>query len=724
MPRPRPSEATASGLTRAVPIVAAVLAIGIGVAVVMARRGPAASPVATRYNLLLVTLDTTRADHLGAYGYAKARTPFLDRLAAEGARFEAAFTPIPITLASHASIFTGLYPPVHGVRNNGFRLEPGFATLASVLEQRGYRTGAFVSAFVLDRRYGLSRGFGTYDDVMQGSQAEVLSVDAERRGDFTAAALTRWLEGQAAAPSGPLFAWLHLYDPHDPYRPPAPFDATFVDAPYDGEIAFADSVLAGLFETLGRLGLKDHTLIAVVGDHGEGLGEHGEDTHGVFLYDATLRVPMILWRPGVVPAGLSVTAPVRTIDLAPTLLALLGAPPLPRAQGRSLAALLAGEGRSSEAPPELYAETLLPQQFLGWAPLKAVRDDRWKLIDAPRPELYDLRRDPGERQNLYAEQAQVVGAMRGRLAQLGAEPKAPASPSSGGSLDAEAAERLAALGYVGAGNTPGAGGTQSGADPKDVIGLFNRLHKANVAVRDRRFADALPVLAEVLKEQPDNPVALMTLANAHFAMGHFADAALAYHRHAELVPNNALSHYWIAVCALRLNELNLARDETEAALILDPKLADARALRGAMLSAAGQYDEAVRELRAAVEADPRKPAVHVSLARAYAASNHPLEAQAEYEAALSLTPEDPGSLIGLGVLMAGRGDLQKAEELLRKALAAQPADATARFDLAAVLEKQGRRAEAAAEYRRLSEDGSAPPQVRQASRRRLQWGGK
>ena len=280
-----------------------------------------------RQNILLITLDTTRADHLGSYGFTRARTRYLDRLAAEGVRFEWAFSPAPITLPAHASIFTGLYPFEHGVRNNGnFYLGETTPTLATVLAGAGYRTAAFVSTFVLDRRYGLARGFEVYDDRMETADTQVVSLEAERRGDRTSLAFSAWLDRYAAgtldpprgtslpAASGesraPFFAWLHLYDPHEPYRPPQPFRGAFPDSPYDGEIAFDDAIVASVLDKLRQLALLDSTVIAVIGDHGESLGDHGEETHSMFVYDAAVRVPLILWRPGRLPADLIVSRPV------------------------------------------------------------------------------------------------------------------------------------------------------------------------------------------------------------------------------------------------------------------------------------------------------------------------------------------------------------------------------------------------------------------------------
>jgi choline-sulfatase len=347
-----------------------------------------------RPNILLVTLDTTRADRIGAYGYGAAQTPRLDGLARRGVLFERALSAAPITLPAHTSLMTGAYPFTHGVRNNGtFSLGDTVPTLATTLQAAGYRTAAFVSAFVLDRRFGLARGFDVYDD----------RAPLERRGDRTAAAACEWLDARAADPA-PFFVWLHLYDAHDPYDPPPPFREAFAGRPYDGEIAFDDQAIGSVLDRLERIGRLPATIVAVVADHGESLGEHGEDTHAVFIYESTLRVPMILAGPARLPAGRHVKSTVRGIDLAPTLLDLARQPPLRGAQGQSLMPLVEGTSAAA-APVSAYSESYFPLLYMNWAPLRSIQDERWKFIDAPAPELYDLQHDPMEQTNLAARRA-------------------------------------------------------------------------------------------------------------------------------------------------------------------------------------------------------------------------------------------------------------------------------------------------------------------------------
>ena len=711
---PAPSAVAPRPRRRVVRWLVAVLAVLAAAALLLGRRGFGPATPRSRLNLLLVTLDTARADRLGCYGYTPARTPRLDRLAAEGIRFERAYATAPITLPSHASLFTGLYPFEHGVRNNGnFYLSDRYETLATTLKAQGYRTAAFVSAFILDRRYGLARGFDTYDDRMEGAQPQVLALEAERRGDRTALALSRWLEAGAAEPT-PFFAWLHLYDPHEPYRPPPPFREVFASRPYDGEIAFDDAAVASILDKLGTTGLLDRTLVAVVADHGESLGDHGEETHSMFVYESAIRIPMILWRPGRLPAGVVVREPVRAIDLAPTLLELLGAPALKAPHARSLVPLI--EGRSAGGSPAVYAETYLPKFYMNWAPLRTIVDERYKLIDAPRPELYDLVQDPGETQNRLEARGRTAAALRAELDRLTAGSEGALSVRA---LDREAVEKLAALGYIGAGAEPTAPATDAPRDPKDVITVFNRLRRANSAVRDRRFGEALPILREVLAEDARNAFARLVLGSAHMGMREYRQAIAQFREYAALVPTSSYVHQWMAICYLNLNDRDGALREAEAALAIDPRFSDARVLRAGILAARGDHDAAIEELRAAVTTDTAKATIRLDLAKVLAEAGRTNEARREYEAILKQQPDFAPALVGLAALQAEAGALADAEHGLRRALEIDARLADARFNLARVLERQGHAEAARAEYRRLADSPDTPPAIRSATRQRL-----
>ena len=693
-PGPPQAGAPRRGRRGAWPLALAVLVLAASVVVGarLARRqgAPAGAQRKGPLNVLLVTLDTTRADRLGCYGYAAARTPRLDRLAAGGVRFDNAFADAPITLPSHASLLTGLHPFAHGVRNNGnFYLPDRFETLATVLGRRGYRTAAFVSAFVLDRRYGLARGFETYDDRTDEPDASERSPEAERRGDRTALACTRWLDVHASGGAQPpFFVWLHLYDPHEPYAPPPPFRETFAGRPYDGEVAFADTAMGSVLDSLQRHGLLDRSLVAVVADHGESLGDHGEETHSMFLYEAAIRVPLILWRPGLLPAGRVVASPVRTVDVAPTILDLLGAPPLAAPGARSLSSVIAGR---DEPGPPVYAETWVPKLYMNGAALRALRTERFKLIDAPRPELYDVVRDPGETDNRIAADPDTANRLRAELQRLGA---AGGAAMSVGPVDGEAAEKLRALGYLGAsGAMAGPPADGSERDPKDLIADFNRLRRAEGAVRDGRFDAAVPVLRAMVAEQPKNAFARLVLGSAYAGMRQHARAAEQLQAYVALVPTSAHAHQSLAVAYANLGDRAAALRETASAVGLDPHLTDARLLRAGILAGQGRRGEAIDELRAGVAAAPDQPALRMSLAELLIDAGQAKDAESQYRA----------------VLDQDQAAVQRGAPLL----------AEARFGLAVALERQGRAAEARAEYDRVATAPGAPAEIRAAARKRL-----
>ncbi|MCU0224421.1 MAG: sulfatase-like hydrolase/transferase [Acidobacteria bacterium] len=623
---------------RAAPLAAA-LALSLGLPPpALPAPPPAPAPLAPPH-LLVITLDTVRADRLGAYGHAAAATPRLDRLAREGALVEGAQAVAPLTLPAHASLFTGLYPPAHGVRDNAdFVLPASVTTLAEVLAARGYRTAAVVGAAVLARTQGLDQGFASYDEPGMApaekpsaaagkgaagkspASATLRPIVERRASEVTDRALAALDRLASSKPAGPFFLWVHYFDPHAEYAPPEPYRARFKSSPYDGEIAYVDAQLGRLLDALAAKGLAGRTLIAVVGDHGEGLGEHGESTHGVFLYETTLAVPLLLKLPGTIAAGVRVPGPVSQVDLAPTLLELLGAPPLPRAQGASFAASLgrggsvAAGGRApgapaagpatGSAPRPLYSETLYPERVYGWAPLFALRSGASKLIDAPRPELYDLSADPRERKDLAAAEPARLRERQAELARL-REALGGADPAAESPSDAERRAQLEALGYAaGRGTGAARAGGAPPLDPKDGIRLEMAIEDGRQALVAGRPDDALARLAPVLNADPGNAAALSLSGVALFSTGRRDEGLARLARAVEIAGETFEYRVNYGAALYQARRAAPAVEQYRAALALQPESSEARYALAAALYAAGDREGALLETRALLAAQP------------------------------------------------------------------------------------------------------------------------
>src|SRR5437764_92992 len=508
---------------------------------VSAVAGAQVRPKPSPPNVFLITIDTLRADHVHCYGYDKIQTPTLDALAADGVRFTQAFTPSPITNTSHTTILTGLLPSSHSVTDFAVPLASNHITWAELLKGKGYHTAAFIGAVILDSKSlapGLDRGFDFYDNFPEHSESKSRWGRVERRGMDVVQRAEKWL---TAHPTGPKFAWVHLYDPHDPYEPPAPYSEIYKDRLYDGEVAYADSALGNFIQYLKKSGWYENSLIIVVGDHGEGLGEHREETHGIFLYDSTTHVPLIIKLPWHKSAGKTVAAQVRTFDILPTALDLASVPAPDSLDGKSLTPYFAGDVSDRVA----IGETDYPLRF-GWAPLRSVRSDGLKLIEAPRPELYDLRSDPGELTNKY----QLDAATAQKLRQL---------------LPTKDLENTSA---------------QSLPDPKDKIEEQNLLHQAMIASDDNRSSDARSALEKALEVDPKSPVALRQLGEVEFQTGEYAKAAGDLKRAREVRPDDATAAFIQGQALQKTGDLAGARDALEASLKLLPGQFDARLLLG------------------------------------------------------------------------------------------------------------------------------------------------
>ena len=563
-------------------------------------------------DVFLITIDTLRSDHVGCYGYQWIQTPTIDQLAKQGIRFAQAFTPSPITNTSHASILTGLLPSSHGVSDFGVPLTADHSTLAELLEKRGYQTAAFIGSIILDSKTlapGLDRGFEFYDNFPEKTETKSRWGRLERRGMDVVQRAETWLDGHR---TGPHFVWVHLYDPHDPYEPPPPYSERYKDHLYDGEIAFADSALGRFLNYLKEQHWYEGALIIVVGDHGEGLGEHGEDTHGIFLYDSTTHVPLIVKLPNEQEAGKVVEEQARTTDILPTILELLGIPAPESLDGTSLKSALLG----TEAPSRtVLGETDYPLRF-GWAPLRSVRKDAFKFIEAPRPELYDLRSDPGEIRNAYVPWDSTVQKLRKELAKLSA--KAAGKPSAA-AVAPSTTDELRALGYLSTADARSSTDVPEPSllpDPKDKVEEQNLLHVAMMASEDGQTSKARTALEKLLRLDNRSEIGLSQLGRLEMESENYTKAALYLGRACEVNPQNATIAYDYGR-ALELSGVFVgARHALQASLKLNPKQLAARLLLGQIWLKSNDPKAAEDEFEAALLLQPASAEAQIGLARA------------------------------------------------------------------------------------------------------------
>lgn len=611
-------------------------------------------------DIFLVTIDTLRADHVQCFGDSQIRTPALDSLARDGIRFSEAFTPSPITTPSHASILTGLYPSHHGVTAFGARLAPTHPTWAKLLKAHGYQTEAFIGSVVLDSKSlapGLDNGFDFYDNFPEPAATSASRWGSlERRGMDVVQHAESWI---ISHPARRRFVWLHLYDPHDPYEPPEPFFTIYKDRLYDGEIAYADSALLHFLAFLKRRGSYANSLIIVTGDHGEGLGDHGEDTHGIFLYESTTHVPLIVKLPSGRGAGTSIDAVVRTTDILPTALAIANIPAPAKFDGESLLQYVA---RASSPSRTALAETDYPIEF-GWAPLRSLRTGEFQFIEAPRPELYDLKVDPEEDHNIYEPWNGWVQNARGTLARLRTSPVMGVQP--------ETVAELRALGYIGhadAGSSTNVPEPSLLPDPKDKIEQHNLLHRAMLAsqtghvlearaaltallrldsasflalrqlgeleLKDRRYSEAAEYLQRAQASRSDDPASMFDLGEALEQMHKLPGARDVLEASLKLLPGQFEARLLLGQVCLEMNDSNCAADQFEASLLLRPSNREAKLGLARAYIALKKSSEALRKLLELAKIDQRNPEVFRLLAEVYANLGQPAEereAEEKYE---------------------------------------------------------------------------------------------
>ena len=651
--------------------------------------GRTAPPAPDALNVLLITLDTTRADRLGSYGYAGARTPRLDALAGEGIRFARTYAPAPLTLPAHATILSGLYPAAHGIRNNGRELDPKVRTLAEILKGHGFATAAFVSSFSVDSRFGLGRGFDVYEDTFQ-TASPLKGANSERRAEETFARFSRWFDG---ASGSRFFAWVHYYDPHLPYDPPSPFKEEFGGRPYDGEIAYMDRFVGAVLDRLEEKGVAGRTLVVVAGDHGEGLGDKVETGHGIFIYEETVRVPFIVRNPGAFPRPRVVGSAVRLVDVAPTVLATLGLAGEANAmQGRDLTPWMRGK---EDGDLDALVETFYPRENFGWSELVGLVSGPWKFIQAPRPELYDLGRDPGELRDLAAASADEAAAMARKLEQELVRLSSPGGAGGPAADSAEVRERLRSLGYV---NFAPARGETAPADPKDKIGLLKNIQQAQIYEARGEFAAAERAYREVVRAIPDSPESYVNLAIVQARQNGFDRAIETLKEGVERIPDSDVLLVRLGHTYLVGGKPREALETMEKVLVLYPDSLDALTVSAGLLDATGRKNEAREFYKRALEVEPESRHLRLSLAANLASTGSLKEAIGIYESLIADFPGEQGFYQYAGIASSYLGEYGRAVSFLRRAVDIAPTP-TGLFNLAVAYEKSGDLRSAAATFR-------------------------
>ena len=663
-------------------------------------------------NLLLITLDTTRADHLGCYGYEPAATPILDQIARRGVLFENAYAVCPVTLPSHTTMFTGLMPREHGIHHNGIgKLDSHIPTLPEVLQSKGYDTAGFVGAFVLNQKFGLNRGFQVYDDFTGGEFANG-QFHRRRSGQRVVDAALNWLQGRS---SRPFFCWVHLFDPHAPYQTREElFGQQFAARPYDAGIGFCDQQIGRIIDDLDRRGLKDSTLIVIVGDHGEGLGDHDEHEHGHMLYNSTLRVPLILAHPLICKQGHRIAQAVSLVDLAPTLHECLGLKRVEKHFGRSLAAALHGDKLS---PRPCSAETQIPFLEHRWAPQDCLITEEWKFIQSPQPELYDLLQDPAELHNLADNRQSVLSQMKSLLVKLQADQQNYLAQN----VKLSSAERrsLASLGYLGnvgdQHDSKSDPNHQSLPDIKDRLKYHQAVEDANQLLDLNRPQEALVILENVVAAVPDYLPARMVLGEALAKSGKLDEACQVYQMLAENDPGRGEVHARLGSILGQLGHSDDALAEIQRAVDLGPDTAEYRVSLGVLYLELHQQEKALEQFQRGIRVDPA--CANFEIGKVLAASGDLNGAVNCYKRTLECDPNWIPLHTEIAVLLARQKKFDEAIEYAKRAVQLSPQDADAHYNLGRMLFEKGKFSDALGPLeeavRRNPQHPKAPRQLKQ-----------
>jgi arylsulfatase A-like enzyme/Tfp pilus assembly protein PilF len=687
---------------------------------------------ANNLNVILVTIDTLRADHLGCYGDTGAETPNIDRIAAEGTRFTYTYAQVPFTLPSHASLFTSTYPMWNGVRDSaGPPLAAEQVTLAEVFKQNRYATGAFTAAFVVDGFFGLNQGFDTYYDNFPPRDASMTAGEEaglQRRADEVLAVALEWLKKNS---QGPFFTWIHFYDPHHPYDPPEPFRSRHWDRLYDGEIAYVDMAMGKLIRFLEAQGLREKTVLVVTSDHGEALGDHGETYHGYYVYDSTLRVPLIFSLPKTRNHVKEVNLPVSLLDVAPTILQIVGIPRPPQMQGRGLLASILGK---LQTPVPIYGESLFANLHFGWGTLQCLHLGRYKLILSKRSELFDLENDPRERYNLFAENRAMASECKRRLDEIVTAFTRKQPQKDPPKLSEEALNKLRALGYIGAPSQVSPTIAEDLPDPKDKIHLYDlylkgaaqqgrgRLAEAaatyekilqvdstpaivhhqlgSVYFKMRDYPKAIVSFQAALRLNPRADASVIALARTYGETGDLQAAVSAYLKALSLKPNDPAILNNLALIYLKLGSWDKATETLELAVRQNSPPKEAFYHLGICYQRSQQPDKAAALFRKAIEMDRRFAGAHYNLGIVYALQNQGNAAIEEFKLALESRPDFAEARFNLGDIYARQGQLDIAVQEFQKALQIRPDFAEAHFNLGTVYGKQSRWDNAIEEYQK------------------------
>lgn len=647
-----------------------------------------------RPNVILFTLDTLRADHLPCYGYSRVSTPRIDALARKGVLFEQATASSPLTLPSHCSILTGMYPTYHGVRINGnTALNEEQLTLAEVFSAQGYQCGAFIGAFVLDGRWGLKQGFQHYNDQFNLKEHKHLDLGAiQRPGNEVMDVALAWLENQK---DKPFFAWIHLYDPHTPYAPPEPYFSEYgplgLAGLYDGEIAFMDAQIGRCLDWLEKNALDESTIIVLVGDHGEGLGNHGEGTHGYYIYDYAVHVPLIIVTPFENLQDVRVSSQVQVIDIFPTLLDMVPDALPVETQGRSLLPLMfrpqKGEDRVA------YAESMSPNLQFGWSSLHSLRTTQYKFINTPIAELYDLTQDPEEQTNIINRHPSIAREMKNQLDLLMEETSRGAPEPQSANLDRETMEKLTALGYVGAPVAARKATGESGplADPKDKFLVFQAVIDAGALVLDEKYDEAAGIIESALQDEPMMPQALLILASCYVELGRPEEAKAKLDLLLRDDPENISALISMANILLEERKDDDVIALCNQALFLDERNSQAHTLLGEIYLGRLEYAKALPHLEKAVEIQPKLTRSRLTLGACLLGSGQYEQAERMLDQVVQEAPKYPLAHFNLGLLYEETGRLEQARAAYNEEVSNYPAEFKARFNLGKILFKLGDR---------------------------------